>query len=194
MNQNTEIAKKINRKMATHNGSYNNIYTLIDMISTMSTERNSTFLTLTLKRETVLTDSEIQDCFAEVIGSLCRISGLKLHQISVAGFHLTKNGKGRSAPHFHLLFYSVKDKRSGRSIGKLPEQVKIDLESHWKNLPYGYSLKFKKIFDNIGLLAYLFGSTNHGAKGQKATLLQHNMKLVGRKRLSIINRIISKSN
>lgn len=188
MTQELKIVRKLSEKVGDKNSQYmNDVYTTLNIMGNVCTPRNSTFLTLSLEKDAQSSFNQIAKYFTGAFDHLLKLSGLKRHQVACVGFYLRK-----PAPHYHLLLYSVKSRKVGYTIARLPMAVIEDFGDYWSSLKHGHSSKMKTVFDTGKLVDYLLGHRNCGLKGQEPFLVEHNVKLAGKRYLKDINEIINK--
>ena len=118
---------------------------------------NSVHVTLDFKPGTTRMKQDV--LWKRFIDKMIQVTGLKHSRVAAFGWTFGLNSKGHEWPHAHGVIYSTKDRRSGITISKLPQDQRRQLQEFWMN-ETGHTMNMKRVYDPVGLVQYIAGPSN----------------------------------
>ncbi len=153
-------------------------------------KHNAVFITLCFGEGTnVKEDIEKYESF---MTQLIKKAGLRTGRVAYDGYYFEKKHDGKHWPHAHIVAYSTKDYRTGRTIAKIPHKALVELQAEWKALTgyenwivkhvSGKPFQSNRIYNMKKLASYLTGVRNMLAPCQSwCRLPSHNLELLEKK-------------
>ena len=152
-------------------------------------KRNSIHLTLNFGSQLWVSGDSLPRMSAALIvffHELYRVAGVKPHKAAHLGWMFVRGRSGIIHPHVHALVYSVKDRRTGATVGRMNAAQIEKLKAIWTDLSKwgrsrGDALRHRHVYDTSHLFSYITGRSNMGAPHQRwVKISAHNLELINR--------------